>query len=475
MLFVGRSREIRVLRAEVSADRPSLVIVYGRRRVGKSALLRHAVRGRSVVYYQATKVADADGQALFRAELERTLGVDPILTGLTGWEALIGYVQRLAASTHPGLTVVLDEFPYLCEANKALPSIVQKVWDSVRSAGTPLALILCGSQVAFMEDLLAERNPLHGRHSAKLDVGPLSFRDIAAFAPDWRADDVLRGYGVFGGLPYYWSLVDGNADLETNIKRLVLADGAPLRDEPVHLLQAEFSSVARYASVLFAVADGCTTRSEIAGRVLARGEEGAILTPYIDKLEALRLLRRVHSLDVPDPGRSRHTRFYIGDSFLAFYYQFVLPNLSALDAGHGAAVYRTHVGPKLDEYMGGRFEEICRQYVSLYGQERLPDVAGKVGKIWGADFDINVAGEFLSDGGFAGECKWSKHATGIGVYQTLSAAVKQTRYYDGADPHLVFFSRSGFAQDLVRAKSNMMTLLTPSDLLSRSPKAASGR
>ncbi len=199
--FVGRSRELAILEREMTRQGPSLVVVYGRRRVGKSTLILRALEGKPHIYFQATRVADLDGQELFRRQLLRTVGPDPVLAGLTGWEPILSYLRRLAETTQPGLTVVLDEFPYLCDANSSLPSIVQKVWDEVRASACPLHLVLCGSAVSFMEELLSERNPLHGRQSAQLDLAPLPFRDAASFFPSWSADDRLQAYDVFGGMP----------------------------------------------------------------------------------------------------------------------------------------------------------------------------------------------------------------------------------------------------------------------------------
>jgi AAA+ ATPase superfamily predicted ATPase len=226
-MFVGRSRELQVLDRKLSRSTPSLVVIYGRRRVGKSTLILRALEGRPHVYYQATRVTDPDSQELLKQQAARALGGDPVLAGLTGWEAIFSYFQRLAETSHPGLTLVLDEFPYLCEANRALPLIVQKVWDEVRGARTPLNLILCGSAIAFMEDLLAERNPLHGRQSAKLDVGALSYREAAEFFPRWDPEEQLRAYGVFGGMPYYLSLCDPDRTLAENVQAVILVDGAP--------------------------------------------------------------------------------------------------------------------------------------------------------------------------------------------------------------------------------------------------------
>jgi AAA+ ATPase superfamily predicted ATPase len=462
LMFVARERELRALESEFDGPRPSLVVMYGRRRVGKSTLLQKALEGRRHVYFQATRVTDADSQALFKAAIAQALGSNPLLDGLTGWEGIFAYLRAMA--TEGSLLVALDEFPYLCEDSRGLPSIVQKAWDEVGRAGVPLKFVLCGSHVAFMEDLLAERNPLHGRQTRELEVMPLSFREAAEMLPGWKPEAALRAFGVFGGMPYYLALFDPAGDLADNVRRLVLEDGAPLRDEPMHLLQAELNAPARYASILRAVADGMTVRGEIVNRVMQKDEQSSSITPYIDRLERMRLLRRMHSLDVAAPEKSRNTRYFLNDPFLAFYFRFVLPNASALQAGHADAVYRLGIEPHLDENMGERFEEICRAWVTLYGQERLGVPARVVGKIWSGNYDIDVSGELLDGRRLAGECKWWKKPAGVNVLTDLTRDVAQNGYYSGGEPVVLVFARS-FTPELKKTQSPEVHLLTPDNLL----------
>jgi AAA+ ATPase superfamily predicted ATPase len=265
-------------------------------------------------------------------------------------------------------------------------------------------------------------------------------------------------------MPYYLALLDPTDDLGGNVRRLVLEDGAPLRDEPMHLLQAELNAPARYASILRAVADGMTVRGEIVNRVMQKDEQSSSITPYIDRLERMRLLRRMYSLDVAAPEKSRNTRYFLNDPFLAFYFRFVLPNASALQAGHAEPVYRLGIEPHLDENMGERFEEICRAWLMLYGQEQLGVPARVVGKIWSRDYDIDVAGELLDGRRVAGECKWWKKPAGANVYADLARDAARNDYYAGAEPIFFIFAKS-VTPELRESQSEEFHLLTPSDLL----------
>jgi hypothetical protein len=300
---VGRDLELRAITRELERSRPSLLVVYGRRRVGKSTLLLRAAEERPTVYYHASRIATSENIALFKQEIRRVLGESPVVDGLGDWLGLLSYLAEAARST-PGLTVVLDEFPYLCETQRGLPSLLQKLWDQVRSGGSPLKLVLCGSKVSFMEELLAEKNPLHGRQTLELDVGPLSYREAARFFPDWTPADRAYAYGVFGGVPYYLSLCDPAASLAENVRGMVLEKGAALADEPNHILQAELQTVNRYATILRAIADGCTDSGTIISRV-AEVKDASQLSAYVQKLQGLRLIRIVRSLDATERERDR--------------------------------------------------------------------------------------------------------------------------------------------------------------------------
>lgn len=461
-MFVGRTRELAALADEFERPAPSLVVMYGRRRVGKSTLLQKALEGRRHVYYQATRITDSDSQTLFKAAIAQALGPDPLLSGISGWEGIFAYLRSVAGE---GLVLALDEFPYLCEESKGLPSIVQNAWDEMTRAPVPLKLVLCGSHVAFMEELLAERNPLHGRQTRDLEITPLPFREAALMLPGWAPDAALRAYGVFGGMPYYLAMVDPEVDLAGNVRRLVLDGGAPLREEPMHLLQAELNAPARYASILRAVADGLTERGEIVNRVMHKDEQTSGITPYIDKLERMRLIRRMYSLDVVAPEKSRNTRYFLDDPFLNFHFRFVLPNASALQAGHAEAVLRMIIEPRMDDYMGGRFEEICRAWTALHAQERLGIPARMVGKIWAADYDVDVAGELLDGRRLAAECKWWKKPAGLNIRSELEQSVAANRYYADRRPVYAIFARNGFTPELKAAESPELLLITPADLL----------
>lgn len=334
-----------------------------------------------------------------------------------------------------------------------------------------LNLVLCGSMIAHMEELLAERNPLYGRKTLAMDVPPLPVRDAADFFPRYSAGDRLLAIGIFGGIPFYLQLCDPDASVEENVVKLLLTNSGALVDEPTVLLQSELRDIQRYASILAAVADGCTKLGEISGRV---GEVGGStkMSPYMERLERMRLVRVVRSMDAEPKSRDR--RYFVADSLMSFWHRFVRPNMSSVIQGFGADVWRLQIKPHLDEFMGVAFEEICREHARRHSQERLPAPARDVGQVWGADYDIDVAGQLLDGSMLYGECKWNRDETGEGVLDTLIARAGKTMYGRGIERrHFALYARTGFKAGVLEraAADKSIVLYTPETIL-RNPGIA---
>ena len=464
MSFFGRDAELNQLRREFEANRASLMVIHGRRRIGKSELIREATQALPHVAYQATRVTSTLNLDAFKDEIARALGSDAVLASLGDWFGVLTYLTRKAESL-PGLVIVLDEFPYLVEGNPALPSIIQKVWDSGAPSTGRLKLVLCGSMIAHMEDLLAERNPLYGRKTLSLDLGPLPLRDAVRFFPDYSADDKFMAYGIFGGVPHYLRLCDPSAKLEDNVVRLLLNNAGSLVDEPTVLLQSELRDIHRYASVLAAIAGGCTKYGEIIGRI--GDTDSKKISPYIDRLQRMRLIRAVRSMDATPNARDR--RYFVADPLVAFWHRFVRPNLSSVTQGFGEAVWLHQIAPRLQEFMGVAFEEICREHARRHIQERLPAPAQEIGQIWAADYDIDVVGRLLDGSVLYGECKWAQTEIGEGVLDTLLDRAGKAAYGRGeVRRHYALYARSGFKAGVREraADDGSILLYSPASMLS---------
>jgi AAA+ ATPase superfamily predicted ATPase len=255
----------------------------------------------------------------------------------------------------------------------------------------------------------------------------------------------------------------------------LLTQTGGLVDEPVVLLQSELREVSRYASILAAIADGCTKHGEIIGRVKEINDSKA-LSPYLEKLERMRLVRIVRSMDAAPKERDR--RYFIADPLIAFWHRFVRPNLSSVAQGFGREVWKLQIAPHLDEFMGGAFEEICREHARRFSQESFAAPAQEIGRIWHADFDIDVAGRLLDGSMIYGECKWWKDPVGENILDQLIERASRTSYgRDNPKRQFILYSRAGFTSGLQKRAVSQedIVLHTPQSMLRGAGKSVRKR
>jgi AAA+ ATPase superfamily predicted ATPase len=342
-VFIGRQRELAFLEELHASGKPELFVLYGRRRVGKTELLQQFCRGRRAVYFLAAQVREKDNLRAFRAALSEGLD-DPLADSveLPSWSAALAFAAERAKGER--LVVVLDEFPYLCEASRGLPSEVQRFWDT-RGKTSTLMLVLCGSQVSFMErEVLAERSPLFGRRTGQRRLEALEPAETLAFFPRWAVRERLIAYAILGGMPAYLGRFDDRLPLLENVLKETLRPEAYLFDEVQFLLRSELTNPATYNSILAAVAQGAGKVGEIALEV---GVDSTTANKYLHVLRELRLVEREVPLTDPDPLRSRRGTYRIADRFLAFHFRHIQPHLSLIHAGRGGRVLERLIQPDL--------------------------------------------------------------------------------------------------------------------------------
>jgi AAA+ ATPase superfamily predicted ATPase len=368
--FIGRQRELAVLQELADSGKPELFVLYGRRRVGKTELLQQLCKGRRAAYFLAAQVRDKDNLRAFRKVLEEALA-DPLIASIEfpDWTAALTFAAERAGDER--LVLVLDEFPYLCEANPGLPSLVQRFWD-LRGKRSSLMLVLCGSQVSFMEkEVLAERSPLFGRRTGQRRLEPLAPSEALGFFRAWKREQALLAYGIVGGMPAYLGRLDERVTLEENLLREVLRPEGYLFDEVHYLLHTELTNPSTYNSILAAVARGAERVGDVA---LAVGVDSPTANKYLHVLRELRLVAREVPLTDPDPLRSRRGVYRIADRFVAFHFRHVQPHISLIEAGRGARVLEEFVRPdfpRLREAARGELllERLRHDAAELVGEE----------------------------------------------------------------------------------------------------------
>jgi AAA+ ATPase superfamily predicted ATPase len=455
--FVNRTAELTRLRECFESGEAELAIVYGRRRLGKTRLVKHALGAyEGTVYYQARQKTRTLQLEQF---VETAADTFPEIERIRpDWERLFEYLADQDA------IVVLDEFPYLIEQDQSLPSVLQALFDHEldASAGT---FVLVGSSISMMEEsTLLGDSPLYGRTSLQLDVRQLPFDAAIEFLPDDPSpDEAVRAWSVFGGVPYYLEELDPTATLGANVDRTVLSRHGSLHDEPEYVLRMELQDPTRYFSILEAIAGGSTSRNEIAG---ATGIAYNQLSRYLDRLARLRLIeRRVPVTERAE--RSKRSRYRIRDQFFRFWFRYMYGRPDRYtEIGDGA--YERLIDPKLPDFVASAFEDLCcRALWTLYPEYPIVDV----GQWWYQDHEVDVVGLTDEDVLIAGECKYQTAPTDISALSSLEAHVAELRWTpdDGGDRTCAYalFSRHGFT-DTVReaatARSDLR-LYTIADLV----------
>ncbi len=368
-MFLGRSRELDVLTELGASKRPELFVLYGRRRVGKTELLQQFCRGRRAVYFLAAQVREKDNLRAFRDALAEGLN-DPLAANVEfpDWGAALAFAAERARDER--LVLVLDEFPYLCEATKGLPSIVQRFWDT-RAKSSQLMLVLCGSQVSFMEnEVLAETSPLFGRRTGQRRLEPLRPPDALRFFDAWPLKERVAGYAMLGGMPAYLRRFDPVRSLRENTLREVLRPEGYLFDEVNFLLRAELTSPATYNSILAAVARGSEKLGDVA---LTVGVDSPTANKYLTTLRDLQLVEREVPLTDPDPLRSRRGTYRVADRFLAFHFRHVQPNAALIQSGRGEAVWERSIEPDLERLFDDALVDCAIDHLRTRSAELVGD------------------------------------------------------------------------------------------------------
>ena len=464
-MFVNRIAELDRLQARYASARAELFVLYGRRRVGKTELLREFCRDKPHIFFVATLSSDRDQLAAFSQQIWHYTHaeVDDAFT-FPSWEAAFKALAEL-----PGrVIVVIDEITYLIAGNKAIPSILQKVWDAQLSRSN-LLVILCGSYIGLIErEILDYKAALYGRRTGSELLQPLELPALAAFFPDASPSRLIETWAVLGGMPYYLSLFSPQQSLAVNIRAHILHPQGTLYNEPLLLLVEELREPRNYFSILRAIAAGNTRLNEIT-QAAGMGDKGATAR-YLDILQQLRVVRRQVPATERQPEKSKKGLYQIEDAFLHFWFRFVHPYRGSLELGLADAIYQQRVEPVFDAFTGHAFEDAAQAYVTdLARAGRLPFLPERVGRWWREDEEIDVVA--ISDAErslLAGECKWSARPVGVNVLIDLQRKTQALRLDPTWRVTYALFARSGFTPDMVSlAQEQDILLVGPGEMVQR--------
>lgn len=444
-MFIGRKLELGILEEQYKLRSGSLFVLYGRRRVGKTELLKQFCKNKPVVFFTASQLEPGDNLLQFKEAVAQELSDGYLLqAGLADIETILSYIADKHTPKRK-LIIVIDEFQYWAQGDKSLPSLLQRFWDRT-GKNSNIMIVLCGSFVSLMVDqALAEKSPLYGRRTGQLQLQPFDFRTACGFFPRWPSADKLSAYAILGGMPAYLAQFDPATTLEKNVCQMLLRKGTFMSEESAFLLRSELRDVRVYATILKGIAGGNTTIKDISSKMAIDGRE---LSFYLSNLQSLGLVCRRVSMFERAPEKSRKGRYSIEDNFLNFWFRFVEPYLTMLELDQGKDLYQLKIRPNFKTYMGQCFEVICRQYVQLYGNEIGLPPALAAGSVWEKDYDLDVVAENL-DGSFTlGECKW----TAKSLYSKAAHSLKERSRnlpLKGRKIHLLIFIRDGSLRDTI--------------------------
>ncbi len=447
-MFINRTEELNFLEKLYNSEKSQFLILYGRRRLGKTELLKHFTGEKKALFYSADLSLEKEQIRQFTEKIY-ALSKEDFLKDYSfpGWNSLFNYIFDHIIKHTP--LVIIDEFPYLCASNPAVPSILQKIWDE-KGKGSGVFLILCGSYMSFMEkEVLSSKSPLYGRRTGQILLEPLKFKDVKEFFPSYGREEQVRVYSILGGTPAYLEKFSDKLSVSENIKEELLYKHSFLYQEPRFLLMEELREPAVYFSILKSIASGKTRLNEIYQETGLESRHK--VNKYLAVLRDLRLIKREVPITEARSYKSRKGIYLLEDFFWRFWFRFIYPNQSYLEEGMSDYVWDKKIKPFLDNFTSLAFEDICRQkLLEMNRRGELPFNAEKIGRWWDRDDEIDLIatgekGEYL----FC-ECKWSVKHIGLNIYERLIE--KSNKISDASRKYFGFFSKSGFSNDLVELK-----------------------
>ena len=457
-MFIGRERELDSLNQLYTSDKFEFAVIYGRRRVGKTALINEFIKDKKAIYFMGVESNEKQNLENFsRNILEYKTGLQADTAFLT-FQAALEYVFKLAENER--LILALDEYPYVARSSKSLASTIQLLVDKYKEKSR-LMLILCGSSMSYMEDqVLAYKAPLYGRRTAQMKIQPFDFADTCRYFKNFSDEDKALIYGIVGGTPQYLLQMDDGLSVEDNIKNTFLNPISSLFEEPENLLKQEVREPALYNAIITAIATGASRMAEISSKV---GEDTSVCSTYLRNLINLGIVQK----ETPYGEKaSRKSIYTIDDNMFRFWFRFVPENSSIIARGAADLAYK-RIEPHLPDYMGKVFEEICKQYLwRLLLNGESPVEFKDLGRWWGTDPVIDIMGEQDYETALFGECKWTNEKVDTGVLDKL---VKRSQMFHYRKVWLYLFGKNGFTEGCRRRAEEMgnVVLVTYKNILNK--------
>lgn len=459
--MIGRKKELNHLNELYESNAFEFLVMYGRRRVGKTTILQEFAEHSNSIFFPAREKNDALNLEDFSKVVQYHFDHN-FIASFSSWEDAFNYIS---SKVEQRTTIIIDEFPYIIEENSSIKSILQHVID-LSWKNKNIFLILCGSSVSIIEnDVMGRKSPLHDRQTSSLEIKPFDYLESSAFFKNYTNEEKLLTYGILGGIPRYLEAVDSNISIKKNIETKIIRNGAYLHEEPDNLLKAELREINVYSSILSAIANGRNKIIDIANFI---HEDRTKVAKYLITLQTLRLIEK--RVPCGEPETSKKSIYVIKDNFFKFWFRYEFTNNSYY-AMLGAKEASKEIMDDISNLMGDAFEDICKEYIiRLAKQRKLPFIPYHLGKWWGTnpvikaqdDVDLLAIDKTGKKAIFI-ECKFTSQPMPYDEYEDLVTATKA--FPNIEEKHLWFISKSGYTKSVVeQAKKDHATLLTIDDL-----------
>ncbi len=465
-MFIGRENELKFLNKCYESDNAEFVVLYGRRRVGKTETLTEFCKGKPSVFYSCREYTTEKQLAEFS---EALLSWKPEIKAYTDvfsdWDKAFSFIGEMEGKQKT--IIVIDEFPYMCKNNPSIPSILQIAWDTVLK-NKNIMLVLCGSSMSFIEkELLSEKNPLYGRTTGIYKMLPMPYYDAIKFLPDFSDEEKLIAYSILGGIPHYLKQFNSKCSLKENIIDRILTKGTVLYSEVEFLLRQELRETSIYNTVIEAIALGNTAFNELLTKT---GIEKSKLSVYLKNLIELGIVEREFSVlsSAKERASSSKGLYNLTDNYFRFWYAFCYSNLSDLEMDDALGVWEDYIEGSLHKFASKSFEKVCIEYMySMNKQRELPFRFSKIGRWWGnvtkkvdgkkrsfpEEIDI-IAADKDEKKFIIGECKFRTELFDNGELRKLKEKMEFT-----GDSYYYLFSLSGFTDAVIEAAQTDEKLL----------------
>ena len=449
--FYCRDSELKKLNNRYSKDGFECIVIYGRRRIGKTSLINEFCKDKPTIFFSALNTTGTENlEALSKAIMSYERDERDSFPIFKNYNSAFDELTNLTVNQR--IVVVFDEYPYLAKAAPVVSSILQHLIDH-KWNNSKMFLILCGSSMSFMENqVLGQESPLYGRRTGQFKIEALTYKETSVFHTNLSNTDNALIYGITGGIPHYINKLGVKDDVDEALLENLFDRSSYLYEEPANLLKQELREPAIYNAIIKSIAEGASRTNEIVGKT---GEESSIVAKYLKTLIELGIVRKETPITEKN---GKKTIYLLADNFFRFWYRFVPTNINAIDSGRISENYINSVKHHFSNYMGLIFEKMCQEYL-LYYAKNLPIELMEIGQWWGTDMrtkkqvQIDIVGTSASSREYIiGSCKYKNEKIGMDEFELLMEYSKA--FGKGIKYHYYIFSKSGFTQNLLEAGEN---------------------